>query len=584
MPGYAIKAKQTGKWWGLTLLYVFCILQMAVGASEPVLYESIGDWGAVTGLPPESDPPAPDWQYVESVWVGHLPSDEQVLTVGNWVLPIADAREPEPPPATLSSSLNPFKGCILRTLSIRFNVMVDGFAWGPEIYKEADKYVFASFTHSLKPSVRWLPVFELVDAGTGTVWPLKPTSMARDGGLLARKQRTLRFYGGQVDQEDLDWAILSSRGEREGEWIVQGRIMVMKSNARHIRLRMGLKGITGEGVECVQAPMQAFPGVVYQANDQAAGILPDLAEPRRMRTCLMADGTAGLELDMAVTQETDNFPRIATFSLLMKSWNSDDLETAYGELEGSMAYMGGGIAVPSAILENGLSSALEVSATDGHWPFSGTYRDGQDAVNYLWLLLTDIFPQDEWRLDTFSCMARDAAGNPYLRQTADTTYALVNPDPDLEVPLEMGVNRGRHILALTRRDDVQAVLFRAYTGGETLDYRRRALRMCDYPAVWDEAAPAGPGVDIRHAETELIAGIACDMRNRGIALLVSDAGELAPFTTYHADALVCESSEPDEMKRQRILAGARPVLWAVENPSQDAEDLAARLQFIRIRP
>ena len=104
--------------------------------------------------------------------------------------------------------------------------------------------------------------------------------------------------------------------------------------------------------------------------------------------------------------------------------------------------------------------------------------------------------------------------------------------------------------------------------------------MCDYPAVWADGSPA-PAVDLGHAEAELVSSLACALKATGTGLLVEDGGPLAPFTTYYADALVCASADPDEMRRQRALAGPRPVLWIAENPGAAAAALARNLGFVR---
>ena len=124
-----------------------------------------------------------------------------------------------------------------------------------------------------------------------------------------------------------------------------------------------------------------------------------------------------------------------------------------------------------------------------------------------------------------------------------------------------------------------AVWIRAGTAA-ALDHGARALYLCDYPAVWEEGSPL-PAVDVRHAEAELIASLACVLKTAGTCLLVEDAGPLAPFTTYHADALVCASADPAEMRRQHALAGPRPVLWTAENPGAEAAELARNFGFVR---
>ena len=97
--------------------------------------------------------------------------------------------------------------------------------------------------------------------------------------------------------------------------------------------------------------------------------------------------------------------------------------------------------------------------------------------------------------------------------------------------------------------------------------------------MWGDESPL-PAVDVRHAEAEWISSLACVLKSAGTCLLVEDAGPLAPFTTYHADALVCASADPAEMRRQRALAGPRPVVWIAENPGPEAVALARELGFV----
>ena len=102
------------------------------------------------------------------------------------------------------------------------------------------------------------------------------------------------------------------------------------------------------------------------------------------------------------------------------------------------------------------------------------------------------------------------------------------------------------VLDRIRQDPSPAVWIRTAGTRAELDYHPEALKLCDYPAVWENGL-FRPGVDLRHAESELLASLACVLKKEGRCLLVSDAGTLAPWTTYHADALVCESSGPAEM-------------------------------------
>ena len=173
----------------------------------------------------------------------------------------------------------------------------------------------------------------------------------------------------------------------------------------------------------------------------------------------------------------------------------------------------------------------------------------------------------------------DARGEPQVARAGDEAVVAVNADPDLEAMLEWGQNRGQTVLERIRRSGIPAVWIRAGTAS-ALDFGARALYLCDYPAVWGDGSPQ-PAVDVRHAEAELVSSLSCVLKNAGICLLVEDAGPLAPFTTYYADALVCAATVETEMRRQAALAGPRPVLWIAENPGADAVALARELGFVR---
>ena len=64
---------------------------------------------------------------------------------------------------------------------------------------------------------------------------------------------------------------------------------------------------------------------------------------------------------------------------------------------------------------------------------------------------------------------------------------------------------------------------------------------------------------------------------------MEDTSTLAPYTTVYADALVCTSADPVEMRRQHALAGPRPVLWAARQPTAAANALAHDLGFVTWR-
>jgi hypothetical protein len=552
------------------------LLPLSLSASG-VLYEGIGGWGAVTGAAEEEVPPGPEWQWMDGVWMGRLPDQADHLALGGTVFPLADARPVGFVPAALPGRHNPFGACILHSLSVRFNGMIDKLPWTPQFSKaeEPPSFLPVGVTGGERLSL----MLELEDAATGQRWPLEPTFAARDGGLLARGQRTLRFYSGSVEDGELEWAVVTSI-PKAGDWMLQGRIVAMKSPFRLLRWRIGLRR-EAEAHPVDRMDWEGAVGIVSHADATAVSLVADLGEPRRMRAVRRAEAT-GLEFDLAVTPATRNFPRLATVSVKVESWASESAEAARREAVERLPRAGGALEIPADDWPGLLAGALELTPSAVGWTHPGGFRDARDAWNYLWFRISDLFPPHPVWMSAFACMARNADGIPLISLNAERAEAVVNPDPDLEISLERGPNQGKSLLAATRAPGVRAVWVRA-SENEVLDYAPEALRMCDYPAVWDPKV-GDPAVDIRHAEAEWLAALACDLKKRGIPLLVSDAGSLASFTLFHADGLVCASADPEEMKRQRVLAGDRPVLWNAADPSAEAEQLAQELGFDRISP
>ena len=312
----------------------------------------------------------------------------------------------------------------------------------------------------------------------------------------------------------------------------------------------------------------------------AVAMYADLAEPRRMRAVAGRPGAMGLEFDLAPTKSTGNFPRSATFSVEVDAWAAADAEAAQREAEARLPRAGGGVALPDEVQRAGLDARAVVEPVRTRLRHPGGFQDAIDAVNYLMVRMSGLFADHDWAASAFLCAAQDAHGAPRIELEGASARVAVNADPDLETLLEMGQNRGRTVLERIRRQGAPAVFIRAAGTFRGLDHHARALRLCDYPALWEDGSSL-PGVDLRHAEVELIAALACVLKETGLCLLVGDSGPLAPFTTQHADALVCESAEPGEMRRQRALAGIRPVLWLAEGANADAEALARDLGFVR---
>ena len=546
----------------------------SVARGEPRLYEGAGGWAAVSGLPETAPPPAPDWRHEDGVWIGRVPADAQELKWGDWVLPVAEALPLPLAPARLSPTSNPFGPCVVRSLSVRYDAMVRSRPWSLVFTPEGEAGQFVPLELSGGREVEIALALE--DAVSGQRWTLLPERMGREGSIFTGPTGKARFYAGTIDAGDLDWNLVVML-EKGGRYVLQGRVMAMNSPNRFLRLRVMLR--TGaKGVPAVQAELP--PAVVAVDEGLAVALYPDLAEPRRFRAVDDQPDTAGLEFDLAATKATGNFPRSATYSLAVESWEASGLEAALSAAVERMARAGGSVELPEGVRQDGLRAmaAFEPSRTRLSHP--GGFLDSSDVMQYLLLETSGLFSNREWAASAFLCAAQDAQGGTRIERQADSALVAVNADPDLETMLEMGPNRGRTVLEDIRRRGTPAVWLKAAGASPGLDYNLRSLYLCDYPALWEDGSPA-PGVDLRHAETELFSALSCVLREAGICLLVSDPGPLAPFTTYHADALVCESADLAEMRRQRALAGPRPVLWLAEAPGTEAEELARNLGFVR---
>lgn len=543
------------------------------GGSEPVLYEGSGGWGVVSGVPESTRSPDGNWHFEEGVWIGRIPAATDSLMWGGRRLPRAEALPPPLAPAVLPLVRNPFGPCVVRSLSVRYDSVVRSRRWSLVFAPEGQE---PEFHPLVLPGGRQAELrLMLEDVVSGRRRELRPTRQGREKALQ-EGEHDARFYAGTLDEGDLEWSLVVVPGPR-GRPILQGRVMSMNSPNRLFRLRVLVRtGVPGAPVLQDESP----PAVVAGQNGTAFALFADLAEPRRFRAVADEPESMGIEFDLAVAKATGNFPQSATFSLEADAWEPRNPGAVAEEAIEQLAHVGGGVALPEAVArgEAGALAVFEPGRMELSHP--GGFQDRADVLHYLMLKTAGLFPDRDWAASAFLCAVQDAGGGARIQLEGDRAILAVNPDPDLQTLLEMGQNRGRTVLDRIRRSGAPAVFLRASASPPGLDYNGRALHLCDYPAVWEEGSTA-PGVDLRHAEIELIAALACVLKEAGICLLVGDAGPLAPFSTYHADALVCESADPGEMRRQRALAGQRPVLWRAESPAPETEELARHLGFVR---
>ncbi|HPV47354.1 MAG TPA: hypothetical protein PLD40_07195 [Kiritimatiellia bacterium] len=551
-------------------LAVGLVIPVAHGA--PALYQGEGSWGAITGASADIAPPALGWVFQDGAWLGRLPANADSLSVGAERLAIADARLAPPPTVVLPKERNAFGPCAVRSLSMRYDEAARSRRW--TIIFSDDPALEPAF---FLPSLVVRPVLELEDIQTGQRWPLQPTRRGREGGRFPTRHDP-RYYGGTLDDDDIEWSMMVIPLEN-GRRILQGRIMLQKSDTRLFRLRVGLvTGTPGKAVLQDENP----PAVVSASAGQAVGLFPDLAEPRRSRVVTIPGQGPAIEMDLAVTKATGNFPRRVTFSFEAETWPSTDVAAATQEAVAKLARTGGAVPVPDAVLRAGPDALPAYDLICHRLTFPGGFANAQDAFQFLQLNMSSLFADSADSASAYLSVAHTAAGEPLVELIPDGAQVAVNPDPDLEALLELGQNRGQTLLASINRQRAGAVWIRLGPFADDLDCSARGLYMADYPAAWP-AGVAKPGVVLGHAAAEWVSSLSCLLRKANTCLLVEDTSTLAPYTTVYADALVCTSADPAEMRRQHALAGPRPVLWAARQSTAAANALAHDLGFVTWR-
>jgi len=547
----------------------------AEATNEPVLFVGDGGWAVVADAPEGAKPPPDAWVREGGLWIGRLSDGAETLDWAGPALAVAAARPLPLAPAVLPPMRNAFGPCVLRSLSVRFDAQIRAHRWSLVFAREGSKPAFAPLDPAEGPATAWR--LQLEDAETETRWELEPDRMGREGGMFARSKGRSRLYAGFADDETIEWHAVAAPAPN-GRWILQVRLRQFRDPPRLLRLRVLVE--TAAPGRAVIQPEQP-PAVAAVQDGAARALWVDMAEPRRFRAVTNEPGWMGLEFDLALTRATGNFPRSATVSTEVDAWASKGPEALDREAAERLSRFGGGTPVPAEILDGGIDGLAVFEPTRMEWRHPGGFRDREDALHHLMMRMSGLFADADWASSAFLCAAQGPDGGPRIELEGDAARVPVNPDPDLNTMLEMGQNRGLTLLARVLAAGGPAVWIRASGTPAGPDRHARALNLCDYPAVWDEADDSidSIAVDLDHAEVELITSLACKLKDRGTALLVADDGFMAPFTTAHADGLVCESADPDEMRRQRTLAGPRPVVWRVENPPPEAVRLAWELGF-----
>lgn len=472
-------------------------------------------------------------------------------------------------PVRLPGQRNPFAGCLIRSLSLRFDGEMREHRWAP-IYVRGETPKLAPLTYERtdekgkkgREKIVRACHLEFTDMESGERWMAVPDRMARSGGMFSvlRGGDAIRFYAGSLvstnGDEILEWHVLTD--DQAARRVFHVQIAAPLGTPRRLRARFWLGEATAEELASVSGrPLVEADGIPMWL---------DLSEPRRFRVLRAEDRDVGFEFDLGATPATGNFPCVATFAVIgatrqegaegvaVLRENGPELtplpvEVAAGNWENVLGFSPARFDLPELTGE-GESQARLTDEVFLEQLESATEVGGLEAV--------------EWASSAFQCLVLPE-GNDVAR--LGTRSCWVNPDPDLPAILSVGPNRAQAILYAVRGAARRpSAVFLDFTGvGDApCDTRERAVYLCDYPTVWGDRGNASSklGVRLVDAAAEFVATLACMLRREGIPLLIrADLDDPDVFCLlYHADGIVVGSGE-EQSARERVALG-RPVLVA----------------------
>lgn len=475
-------------------------------------------------------------------------------------------------PVRLPGQRQPFAGCLIKSLSVRFDEEMHAHRWAA-IYAQADEAALApvACARPATPGGKGSAVSRAVhlaftDVETGERWAAVPDRMARSGGMFSilRGGDAVRFYAGTLhstnDAELLEWHVLSDDSSGDAR-VYHMQISAPLGTPRRLRAHFWL------GDHALAELRTAAPAPWIEA--EGIPLWLDLSEPRRCRLLVAPGGTpVGYEFDLGVTPATGNFPAVAAFAVTAAT----RLATTDAAPPSSFHAAPDRLPLPEALGAGDWSGVMAFRpclGTPGAGAVAEAEGAGEDSdAAFLAALTASAEVADlavsEWATSAFQCLMLPPDGRPVARLDARTCW--VNPDPDLPTILSLGPNRAQTVLYAvqgTQPPPAAVLLDLSGLAAAPLDTRERAIYLCDFPLVWanpaDSASPLG--VRLGDAAAEFAASLACQLHRLGIPLLVYAQAddELAPYLFYHADALVVPAGEAAAAAAAPLAAG-RPVL------------------------
>lgn len=471
-----------------------CVLagfaQDAVPAADPpegTLFGTPGGWGVSTVPRAGFAPVAP------GRWAGRIAGDAE------GVLP------PPPAPFRIPRGGNPWKGCAVPALSLRFAGML-AWQWartGALPDGGGESFSFKDARGKSRRAWLWLE-----DAATGLATPLSASRRLRQGRLFSRNVGPnlgdVFLFAGSIEDGAVAWHVVTGP-TREGPLAFQVRLAAMDGRERLFTLSVRIEPAE-EGGACDAFPVPFEPREATRAED----------------------GTYRFRL--ALTPKTLNFPSVATVALSV----------------------GGEVAPPPPVVPVPDGAAeLEPCTGKIDAPEGTVFRDAADALAFLELRASGLFGDADDFEAMASSLARDGTGAPRvaLEEGGRRAVLRLNPDPDLETsfnpadpaegrPSRLRPNHAARLLAKALAAEGDVVV-RAIGEADACDYALNALRMADHPGTWEEGA-GRPAVRLSHAECEFVAALARRLHAEGRKVYVLGASPGAFRAASAADGLVEE--------------------------------------------
>ncbi len=445
------------------------------------------------------------------------------------------------------------------------------------------------------PAMQWTPLFQdspvplkivLQDCASGESVALEPESVRAN-------EEAILFEGEELG---VNWAILVEPAGT-GAMRVTGRLEAENDRVLRLEIRTPLDGEgwvwhddfrsarqldagAGDLANVVSSPFGERSVYPFGAVSRDAHILSVETDPFEPRVfCVLArteEQALAIQYDLALTQQTSNFPGRATIRCefrSLKSATGNPFRAVLADFQ--KRHSAPQVARSSQLNPDGL---VHLAPWVQRVPLSAGMARTEENVEILFRLgLMEHGPVADLSAATLLGACIGADGKWPVAFDAGAIIP-VNVDPDAGAIPELPVTRAgaewNTIRDYLNEPRIAGVRFEAMQT-ETPDYRETAIGVADFPCVF-EPAVLRPCVANSFSGFEFMALASRALATKGKVVLGSSATEPTPFHVQHVDGVLEEvewlntgafvSEEHDRMIRRRVLAGKRPVAVLLNGP------------------